>query len=176
MPRHCTQCRRKDETVTADALRKLGAENRDSFNAACANMRGSLLFGMRELESKKNYTPYEVAELWRFFGHCAVPVQFERVYKRVPVYNTLTDRRFDTQIRPPPPPPPNEVQFSNLPDSRADFDLAFSRVLRSLEWQSILDDAKAWVNEIGPELLSTYTSIIKIAYALQETLCTMGPA
>lgn len=100
MARHCTQCRRKDETVTADALRKLGAENRDSFNAACTNMRGSLLFGMRELESKKSYTPYEVAELLRSFGHCAVPLQFERVYKRVPVYNTLTDRRFDTQIRP----------------------------------------------------------------------------
>lgn len=105
-------------------------------------------------------------------------MEFKRVYKRVPVYNTLTDGQFYTELRPHvprvrcTPTTPNEVQFSNLSDSSNDFDLIFSCVLQSLDWERISDDANEWVFQIWPELLSTYTLIIKITDALQETLWT----
>ena len=98
MPRHATQCAARDRNASKEALRSTGTENRDAFNVACTNMRGSLFFSMRELEDRQSYTPYEVAELLRSFGHCAVPEKFEDKYQRIPVFNKLSERHFKEEV------------------------------------------------------------------------------
>ena len=62
------------------------------------------------------------------------------------------------------------VLFSNLPETKAGFDIQFSRILHGLNWESLLADAKKWVCEIGKDYLSTHTSIIKIADSHQEEI------
>ena len=62
------------------------------------------------------------------------------------------------------------ILFSNLPETKAGFDIQFRRILHGLDWDSLLADAKKWVCEIGKDYLSTHTSIIKIADSLQEEI------
>lgn len=98
MSRHVSTCKGKDASLSEDELKKLGAANKDAFNAAVQKMRGSIFFSMRELRATKLDTTYQIAEYLRSMGHCAVPEEFEDVYYRVPVYNTLSDRNFVREV------------------------------------------------------------------------------
>ena len=97
-PRHAIRCDYRNYDAGRKELKKLGTRNREKFNSAVSNMRGSLFFSMTELQQHDSYSPFEVAELLRSFGHCAVPEEFDRQYVRIPVTNTLTERNFYIEV------------------------------------------------------------------------------
>ena len=74
-----------------------GTEAARIFREAIDNMAGSLFFSGTEL-TKDTYSRYEVMEILRSFGHCAVPEKFDKVYKRQPVDDNLTGRYFKTEM------------------------------------------------------------------------------
>ena len=99
MGRHLVRCKTaKGLYPDCNARRKLGLSNAKLFKRTCANIGPSLFFSMTELKKKASYSPFEVAELLRSFGHCAVPEEVELTYIRRPVYNNLTDRNFRREV------------------------------------------------------------------------------